>query len=94
MTKPTREGFYCDFELECEFVVHCIDLAHIAFKVLDNQECLVSYRAVSLLNMREGLRTVQLLGPGMELHINSCLLVHYQLVPDERKKKADSIAFA
>jgi hypothetical protein len=30
--------------------------------------------------MREGLRTVELLGPGMELNINSCLLVETVVV--------------
>ena len=47
----------------------------------------MSYRAVSLNYMREGLRNVQLLGPGMELYKNSCLLVHCEIKEEKRKRK-------
>ena len=47
----------------------------------------MSYRAVSLIHIREGLRTVQLLGPGMELYLNSCLVVLCEIKEDRRKRR-------
>lgn len=62
-------------------------MAHLVFSVVDGAGNIMSYRAVGLVHVSEGLRTVQLLGPGMELYMNSCLVVECWIREDDKKKK-------
>ena len=68
-------------------MVRCADLTHFVFSIVNKKGEIMSYRAVSLIHIREGLRTVQLLGPGMELYLNSCLVVLCEIKEDRRKRR-------
>lgn len=52
---------------------------------------ILSFRAMPVSTIREGLRTVELLGPGMELNINSCFLVEAIIIEEKLKKKLASL---
>ena len=58
---------------------------------MDDKNKILSYRAIPVNTIREGLRTVELLGPGMEMNANSCLLVEVVKAEEKVKKKMASL---
>lgn len=58
---------------------------------MDDKNKILSYRAIPTNTIREGLRTVELLGPGMEMNANSCLLVEVVKTEEKVKKKMASL---
>jgi len=77
--------------MECEFKIFCPDLATLVMSIVDEKDKVLSFRAIPYRLIREGLRTVELLGPGMELNSNSCLLVESTIVEESRKRKLSSL---
>jgi hypothetical protein len=47
----------------------------IVMSIVDEHSKILAFRALPIHAIRPGLRIVELLGPGMELNQNNCLLI-------------------
>lgn len=77
--------YYTQFNLECEFTVHCPELFCIVIDLLDGQRKVRASRTVCLRYLREGLRPVFLLDEDLKETPNSYLIVFAQKKEIQKK---------